>query len=375
MSSNDKVLRMKTKKDFFRLAACLLGCMALFAVWIAVIDPFHHYHAPWFGMPTILEDVVYQTPGNAVNFEYDSAIVGTSMTENFRVSWFDEELGWDTMKLCYAGAACNDLKAILECVYANDRQVEHIFMDPNDYQLTSPADVCYVERPEYLYTVNPMDDYLYLYNHDVFVKGIGLVQAAARGEQGNIETSYTWDDAELFGKERVLEASRLTKEKLVEEKEQALSEENTDEKAQAALKESKKEKAIKNCQENLNQIIPFIQKHPETEYIIYFPPYSMIYWEQVVLADELEEKMAVYTYAIEQLLPYENVKIYYLQGEDFIENLDEYRDATHHKPEYNRYAFDCIKEDKNRLTIDNYQTEIQKVYEKTKDYDYESLWN
>ncbi len=363
---------MKTKKDFFRLLVCLGICMAVFAIWVAVIDPFHHYHAPWFGMPIVLADGVYQTPGNAVNLEYDSVIVGTSMTENFHVSWFDEELGWNTMKLCYAGASCNDFKAILECVYANDRQVDHIFMDLNDYQLTSPADACYVERPEYLYTINPLDDYRYLYNHDVFVKGISRVISAAHGEQSNIETAYTWEDENLFGKDKVLEASLLTKEKLLAEKEQVLSEENPEERQ--AAKEKEKAESLQNCQENLNQIIPFIQEHPETEYIIFFPPYSMLYWEQVVLADELEEKIAVYTHAVEQLLPYENVKIYYFQGEEFIEDLDEYRDATHHKPKYNRYVFDCVKEDKNRLTVDNYQEEIQKVYEKTKDYNYESLW-
>ena len=354
---------MKMKKDFFRLCACLLGCMVVFAAWIAVTDPFHHYHVPWFGMPTILEDVVYQTPGNATNFEYNSAIVGTSMTENFRVSWFNEEMGWDTMKLCYAGAACNDINAILQCVYDGNRNVEHIFMDLNDYQLASPADVRYVDRPEYLYTENPLDDYRYLYNRDVFVKGINLVFAAVRGEESNIETAYTWEDENLFGKEKVLEASRLTKEKLLDDKEKT-----------PEVKAFEKQEALKNCHENLNQIIPFIKEHPETEYIIFFPPYSMIYWEQIVLEGELEEKLALYTYAIEQLLPYDNVKIYYFQGEDFIENLDEYRDATHHKPKYNRYVFDCIKEDKNRLTAQNYKNEIEKVYMKTKDYDYEFLW-
>lgn len=352
------------KKDFFRLLICLGSCMVIFAVWIVLIDPFHHYHEPWFGMPTILEDVVYQTPGNAINLEYNSAIVGSSMTENFRVSWFDEELGWDTMKLCYSGAACNDLKAILECVYANDRQVDHIFMDLNDYQLTSPAEVSYVERPAYLYTENLLDDYRYLYNHDVFVKGFDRVLSAAQGQQDNIEIAYTWESEELFGKEKVLESGRLTKEKLLTEQKDS----------QAAAKADEKEDVCAVCQENLDQILPFIQEHPETEYIIYFPPYSMIYWEQIVLEGELKEKIDVYTYAIEQLLSYENVKIYYFQGEDVIENLDEYRDATHHKPKYNRYIFDCVKADQNRLTYENYQEEIRKVYQKAKDYDYESLW-
>jgi len=353
------------KKDLIRLLICIGSCMLVFPLFVIIIDPFHHYHAPWFGMPVMLGDVVYQTPGNATNLSYDSAIVGTSMTENCRVSWFNDELGWDTMKLCYSGATCNDLNAILGCVYANDRQVEHIFMDLNDYQLSSPLGASYVERPEYLYTKNVLDDYMYVYNKDVFIKAMDLVLSTVRGKESNIEMAYTWEDDELFGREKVLESTRLTKEKLLEERASG-----NHEKQQKHLEE-----ALKTCQDNLNQILPYIQKHPETEYIIFFPPYSMLYWEQLVIQDELEEKLTMYQYAIEQLLPYENVKIYYFQGEDVIENLDEYRDYTHHKPKYNRYIFDCVREDRNRLTQENYKEEIQKVYERTKNYEYEALWN
>ena len=345
--------------------------MLIFPLFIIVMDPFHHYHAPWFDMPVMLDDVVYQTPGNAVNLEYNSAIVGTSMTENCRVSWFNEELGWDTMKLCYAGATCNDLNAILQCVYANDRLVEHIFMDLNDYQLSSPVDASYVERPEYLYTKTILDDYRYFYNKDVFVKATQLLVSAARGEESNMEMAYTWEDETLFGREKVLEGTLSTKEKLLEEEteKKMVSEEERN-----RLKKEELENALNTCQENLNQILPFIKEHPETEYIIFFPPYSMLYWEQLVIQDELEEKLKMYQYAIEQLLPYENVKIYYFQGEEVIEDLDEYRDYTHYKPKYNRYIFECVKEDKNRLTQENYENEIQKMYEKTKSYDYEALW-
>ena len=65
-------------------------------------------------MPVIMEDAVYQTPGAAKNLEYTDVLMGTSMTENFHTGWFDEELGWHTMKLSYSGARSNDLKAILE---------------------------------------------------------------------------------------------------------------------------------------------------------------------------------------------------------------------------------------------------------------------
>ena len=355
---------MRKKKDFVRLIMCIGICMVVSALVIVLIDPFHHYHAPWFGMPIVLEEVVYQTPGNATNLDYTSAIVGTSMTENFRVSWFDEEMGWDTMKLCYSGAASSDIQAIMNSVYDNGRQVEHILMDLNDYQLTGNPDAVYVDRPDYLYNKNILDDYQYVYNRDVFVLGAERVIASLQGQQSNVETAYTWDGEELFGKERVLEASRQTKEMLLRKME---------EKA-ASRTVGKGDNPLDVCQRNLDNIIPFIAGHPETEFFIFFPPYSMIYWEQVVIEEELEEKMAVYQYAIEQLMPYENVRIYYFQGEDFVEDLDEYRDATHHKPEYNRYIFECIKEDKKRLTEENHMEELEKVYQRAKNYDYELLW-
>lgn len=362
---------MQKKKDFMRLLLCLGICMVIFAGWIVVTDPFYHYHKPWFNMPVILGDVVYQSPGNATNLEYSDAILGTSMTENFRVSWFDEELAWDTMKLSYSGATSDDIHQILECMYENDRQIEHILMDLNDYQLSEPADRVYVERPEYLYSKVVLDDYRYLYNHDVFVLGMERVLSALKGEGSNIETAFTWDGEELFGKERVLESARSAKEMLLAEQEERLAQEQSISEEDVS---KNIEEAQSVCQDNLDNIIPFIEEHPETEFNIFFPPYSVLYWEQVALQDEIEEKIAMYTYAIEQLLPYENIKIFYFQGEDFIEDLDEYRDITHHKPEYNRYIFECVRDDKKRLTEENYKEELDKVYQKVKDYDYEGVW-
>lgn len=363
---------MKDKKDFFKLLVCMFVFLLIFPLWIVLTDPFYQYHAPWFGFPVVLEDVVYQTPGTAQNLEYDSAIVGTSMTENCRVSWFDE-IGWDTMKLCYSGATCNDLNAILTNVYKGGRRVNHIYMDLNDYQLSSPADVTYVDRPEYLYTDTVFDDVPYLFNHDAFVMGIERFGMKIQGQPGNIETAHTWEDAELFGKQRVLDSTRGTKETLLKEREKR-QKLNSNVTAGEEIQKERIEEIKKVCQENLDNILPFIEEHPETEYFIFFSPYSMLYWEQVMIEEELEETMAMYTYAIEQLLPYDNVKIYYFQGEEFIDDLDEYRDATHHKPEINRYVFECVRDDKKRLTEENYKEELNRVYQKVKDFDYEGLW-
>ncbi len=55
-----------------------------------VIDPYFQYHMPWFGKEAYANNERYSNPGLAKNAEYDSVIVGSSMSENFNCNWFDE---------------------------------------------------------------------------------------------------------------------------------------------------------------------------------------------------------------------------------------------------------------------------------------------
>ena len=101
----------------------------------------------------------------------------------------------------------------------------------------------------------------------------------------------------------------------------------------------------------------------------------MLYWEEKVLSGTLEDMMAVYAYAIKTLLNYDNVKVYYFQDEkDIITNLDNYRDSCHHKPEYNRYMFECIRDAKKVITIEDYEEKLTAMYEYVVSYPYDQLW-
>lgn len=307
----------------------------------------------------ILEDAVYQTPGAARNLEYTDVIVGTSMTENFHTSWFDEELGWKTMKLSYSGARSNDLMAIFLSIFSRKEPVSHVFMDINDYQLTVPSWTAYVERPEYLYDNSFLNDYRYILNHDVMVTGWERVLDTIQGKENNVDTAYTWEKEEYFGAEKALNAVRDIRAQL-------LNSQST-----SGLLEEK----ITVCEENLQNILPFIAENPNTNFIIYFPPYSILYWEQKVLQDDLETILEVYRYAMGRILEYNNVAVYYFQNErEIITNLENYRDDCHHRPEYNRYIFECVKEDKNRVTRENLDQVIQDMYEFACGYDYEANW-
>lgn len=351
-----------SKRHFRRFLLIFFIVLTICGSFVIITDPFYQYHAPWFGMPIILEDAVYQTPGAAKNLEYTDVIMGTSMTENFHTNWFDEELGWDTIKLSYSGARSNDLKAVLTAIFSRQEPVEHIVMDINDYQLTVISWTAYVVRPDYLYDNCILNDYKYIYNHSVITKGWERVLDAMQGVQDNIDTAYTWEDSKLFGREITLSTARELREQLL----QSPPVENP----------QKLEERLVICQENLDNILPFMEQNPETEFIIFFPPYSILYWEQEVLENDLYDKLEIYKYAMEQFLQYDNVSVYYFQNEkDIITNLDNYRDSGHHRPEYNRYIFEAIKDGKKKVTKENVEQMIADMYEFAANYDYDAVWD
>ncbi len=365
---------MEEVKNFRRFVTCfgagILGTVALLVGFVYLVDPFYHYHGPYFDMPVILDNAVYQTAGAAKNLQYDSAIVGTSMTENMSTAWFDEELGWNTMKLSYSGARTDDLQAIFGQIEQKEGELKHVVMDINAYQLTSPSWTSYAERPEYLYDGYLYNDYQYVYNHDILVLTMKRVMAIANGAADNIDTAYSWGDIYPFSREIALDACRETRGQLIGDRpvDDTLYE-------VAGSTSDQLEERLQTCQDNLDNILPFIEAHPETEFWIFLPPYSMLYWEQEVLKGNLEDMIAIYAHAIESFLKYDNVKMYYFQNEqDIIVNLEVYKDNAHHTPEYNRYIFDCMKEDRNRLTKDNYKQELEKMYEFAKEYPYETIW-
>lgn len=357
---------MDDKKNWFKILGYIGIWFVVIGGFVWLVDPFYHYHAPFSGIPIVLEDAVYQTAGAAKNLEYDSAIIGTSMTENMHSSWFDEEMGWSTMKLSYSGARSDDLKAILERVGKKSNELRNVVMDINDYQLTVESWTKYVDRPEYLYDDYLYNDYKYLYNHDVVVRSIERCVDGLAGRPDNVDVAYTWEEEELFGKAIACNACKDHREALIREggTYQVLGQTS-----------DKLPDELKVCQENLDNVLPFIEANPDTEIHIFVPPYSMLYWEEKVLSGELEDMFAIYAYAIRTLLQYENVKIYYFQDEkDIITNLDNYRDSCHHKPEYNRYMFECIRDGKKMITLEDYEEKLTAMYEYVVSYPYDQLW-
>jgi hypothetical protein len=68
-----------------RFFAAVLIEILLIGMIVFLLDPFYHYHKPWFGLKAVLNDKEYQCVGTLKNFDYDALIQGdvTAITKYF----------------------------------------------------------------------------------------------------------------------------------------------------------------------------------------------------------------------------------------------------------------------------------------------------
>ena len=105
----DKKIVTKKKNRYRRLFiafwAILLAVIVMVAGIVVYVDPFFHYHRPLEGFPYVVDNQLSQNPGMARNMNYNSCIIGSSMTVNFDTDDFKELMGLDTTRVRQLGVS------------------------------------------------------------------------------------------------------------------------------------------------------------------------------------------------------------------------------------------------------------------------------
>ena len=302
---------------------------------VVLIDPFEIYHQATAFIPPITNGTQnYANAGIAKSYEYDSVIIGSSMTENFRPSQMDSLLGGRFVKLCINGGSPYNHRQMIELAFLT-HDVTRVFYGLNVEALTYFYTTPKCEMPEYLYDDDLFNDTAYWFNHSVLARYIPqCLKTLGQSDPDQRDTMYMWGDLYEYGKEAALRYVTITGETV----EQGDLPEVPELSQQSGL----------NVYSNL---LPFIEAHPDTEFIVFFPPYSLVQWvdfyQQGTMIYHLEQKEAV----IRILLGYDNVKIYDFQAElDWVTALDNYIDAWHYGPWINDAIVERVAAGENRIT-------------------------
>ncbi|MEX1377736.1 MAG: hypothetical protein AB1Z23_09750 [Eubacteriales bacterium] len=336
---------MSSKKWTLSVLGLTAGLVILIASFIFIVDPFFCFREPKeYGYS--ISNEIYQNPGVVRNYEFNSVILGSSMCENFRPSEFDNKFSVSTVKLTYAGGYPLNYKYIMDTI-KEYKDLEVVFWGMDITTFATPSNQTRFPLPEYLYDQNRLNDINYLLNKDIILYSLDVVRKQIAGvPTTDIDDAYEWYSANANKFNTPVVAENL------------LDMYNLAGKSDAQISSDEYFYLVKeNFEKN---IVPIIESNPETEFYIFFPPYSIVFWKVHEKAGDLDEYIYSLEYITENLLIYDNIEVYSFQDvESIVCDISLYKDHTHYLPSINDFILENMDNPKYQITKENYKNKIE----------------
>ncbi len=310
-----------------------MGTLLLLILTVCTVDPYEVYHRAWFYTPPYRSETQsYSNAGIARSYDYDSVIIGSSVTENCRPSVYEAALGGTFVKLCMNGGMAADHARMLGLAFRT-HSIRQVVYGIDLFAFTPYYTNQKMKTPDYLYDAKLVNDVSYWFNRDVLMTAVpdALAHLGRTSTAVLKDRMYAWDPPQMP------DPKSLYREPLRDMPPQ---------------KEAVKERTADNIMHNL---IPFIEAHPETQFYLFFPPYASTYWRQRAQEGEFESDMACRSQLVEATIGYPNVHWTDFATAEWTYDLSHYYDLRHYLSGINdKMAFELSQ---GKYGIENTETE------------------
>lgn len=352
---------MNAKKWLIYFGIELFILLGVIAAVVIFVDPYFHYHKPISSLFYVLSNERSQNDGIIKHFEYDSIITGTSMSQNFKTSEFNNIFDAEAIKVCFAGSSYKEINDNLQKAYDSGHNVKYVLRCLDYGKIIADKDEMRFDLghyPTYLYDRNPFNDVRYILNKEIlFNSCIPMVaEAVIDGKEGGI-TSFdeysNWNKYQTFGAKSVLGDTR----------------EYTKAKDDLAFTDRDCKIVKATIEQNVTRLA---KEHPETTFYCFFSPYSIAYWGDLYETGMLNRQIEGEKIAVAQMLECDNIKLYSFNDHwDITTNLDNYKDSRHYGEWINTEILHMIHSDVGRLTKDNYEAYLDRERQFYSNYSYQ----
>jgi hypothetical protein len=300
--------------------AATLGLLAACASFAWSVDPFQQYHLASRYPPRFYSlHHRYINPGLAKNQGYDTVVSGSSIMESTPNDVVAKACGGTAVNLSMPAMSASERRLMLETALAShDVKRVIVVLDFNEFAggVDERQDVA-GPLPLYLYDRNPFNDLPYLLSWSVLLKSWRIVTADASEKfTSDPNAAWFWGNLKRFGREEVLNGLDL---------------------AHLNARYQQPQRTFEGMRASFERnLLPLVGAHPQTEFDLVWPPYSILVWLDFAQRDQLEVSLAFKRYVFEATRGLANVAITDLQSERGItHDLDRYTDLYHFDPGIN----------------------------------------
>lgn len=346
------------RKWFRRCLSILASLLILTGLVVVVVDPYFHYHKPFSFLSYRLYEERYTNDGISRHFDFDAMITGTSMAQNFKPSEMDELFGTNAVKETFSGAGYQELSENLKRALKRNPELKTVLwvVDYNgflrDYDWKQ-----YEDYPTYLYDDNPWNDTAYLFNKSILYHGVfsNVRMTLSHTKSTTMDEYSSWERD--CGLDYIL---------------QSYDRENVTIPADTGFGPEEKAKVAQTINTN---VVDLVSQYPDVTFYIMYPPYSICYFDALMLKGTLYRQLQAEQTATELLLDCPNVRLYnFFDQYDIICNTDYYCDDGHYNSEVNSMLLQMMAEDKCLVTRENYLEKLAAERAFFSSYDYDAIY-
>jgi hypothetical protein len=310
-----------------------------------IVDPFHQYRVKTFYPIAYISKLQrYINPGFAKNYDYDSIILGSSISENFVISDVKKILNFQKpIKLCISGTSAYEEGLTLKTALKH-KKVKNVLYGLDTFLFWgNPNRIRHGAKtfPYYLYDNKILNDYQYIFSLDTTVHSIKVLYNALIDDKNSIKYNYD----KMYQWQHTVPSSHFSKKYVLKK---------WDERKKSDIAYQPNNNFMFYKKSFDKNFLDLIKVYPNTNFIIYFPPYSILAYkleqEQKVFQDRLKFKK----YIFEATKQMSNVKIYDFQiAKNVTHNLSNYHDLDHYHQKINKWVLEQIKNNNFKVNEKN----------------------
>ncbi len=319
------------KTVLFSVLGIIFGALAL----VYAVDPHYRYRLPFF-YDTVYYELYATAPRFLRDLEYDTFLLGSSMTRNFFLDDTEKALGGKVIKLAASGATNYDLKKFFDiAAEAKGDSLKRVFFSMDIYSLNKNEKDAHWKEFDYLYRDDLKEEYKYFFSRQTYSSMFYLIKRKIRPKkkrqyQADPNRMFTTEyDGMKFGLMEVM-ADAIHNERLHH--------------TQIPAHPKNFEASLKEC------LLPMIAEHPQIQFTVYLPPYHIYTYCQSEQFKEAEGLIRQRTRVMKELLKYPNVKLYDFQSDrKYVCNFDFYSDVQHFGSHAARRILADLAADRRRI--------------------------
>lgn len=375
-------------KKFIIFTLCtFLSFVVLHLSLLIVVDPLAIFNFGIVKKEFYVKEMRFQAAGVIRSYDFDSAIVGTSMAENFDANETSKILGGQFLNLSLSGSLLEERKVVLNYII-DQHQVKDLIISFDGATKLQRNQGIPISNWSFLYDTNYLDDivvytsnkYMSFANcHSLFngqMYRLILGDCPTEKIRPDVYSLTEWysdpSKSDRFGGLQywLSNKNNLQMKSIIDK----------------ILKSDERRKTgrvipvedrfnLHNFDEVEENLIPLIQQNPEVRFILFFPPYSLLNYamEQQTNNYQFENYKSFVKKAALEMEKYPNVQLHWFNDQDFILNIENYKDLLHYHPRYQALFLEHFRDNESIINAENYQTKLADLESKARQFDFDEV--